>query len=483
MSTFELPLHLAEARGPEGAPAGRSPALPEEVLARNALFFCRLRWAVVLLLGILGIAARVVPGVFSQMGLHAPVAWPLAAACVLAVANVVFLIHARSLRGRTTGHAAKANLWAQIMLDLAVLTAVAHFVGALNTPVSFAYLFHIVLACIFFSRRESLVATVAACAAFSACVGMEVSGVLAPSTLYADRGARAFLAPPPSLAGLHVAATTGSWMVVWLLASHLSETVRARDCALTETNRRLQQAQEEKSRHMLRTTHELKAPFAAIHANTELLLKGYCGEIPDPAREVVLRIARRCLRLATEVQEMLHLARLRATDHEILEWTGFDLAGVIEGGITSVQAVAEERRVRIESDLEPAPTWGVADQVQLLVRNIIANAVVYSRPDGVVRVTCRREATGGALAVVADGGIGIPADKLPKIFDEYYHTDEAVRHNASSTGLGLAIVAHVAQTHGIRIAVESEPGAGTTFSMRFPQALSQSERPGSGGRG
>ncbi len=69
---------------------------------------------------------------------------------------------------------------------------------------------------------------------------------------------------------------------------------------------------------------------------------------------------------------------------------------------------------------------------------------------------------------VEDDGIGIVPEKLPRIFDDYYRTDEAVRHNRDSTGLGLAIARHVAAMHGIRVRVESAPGAGTRFTLRFP---------------
>jgi signal transduction histidine kinase len=69
---------------------------------------------------------------------------------------------------------------------------------------------------------------------------------------------------------------------------------------------------------------------------------------------------------------------------------------------------------------------------------------------------------------VEDEGIGIPAEKLPRIFDDYYRTEEAVRHNKDSTGLGLAIVRHVATSHRIRVRVESAPGRGTAVTLRFP---------------
>lgn len=100
--------------------------------------------------------------------------------------------------------------------------------------------------------------------------------------------------------------------------------------------------------------------------------------------------------------------------------------------------------------------------------HLIANAVVYSTEGGSVRVRCAGTSTDGPVVTVEDEGIGIPAEKLPRIFDDYYRTEEAVRHNKDSTGLGLAIVRHVATSHRIRVRVESAPGCGTVVTLRFP---------------
>ena len=109
----------------------------------------------------------------------------------------------------------------------------------------------------------------------------------------------------------------------------------------------------------------------------------------------------------------------------------------------------------------------------MLIDNLLSNAIHYSWDGGGVQVTCGKR--GGAVEVtVSDEGIGIPAKKLPRIFDDYYRTDEAARHNKDSTGLGLAIVRHVARTAGIRVQVESRYGRGTRFTLSVP-APSDSE--------
>jgi signal transduction histidine kinase len=110
----------------------------------------------------------------------------------------------------------------------------------------------------------------------------------------------------------------------------------------------------------------------------------------------------------------------------------------------------------------------VEDHLKMLLTNIVSNAVVYSVEGGIVRVRCDATPPEGPVVTVEDEGIGIPQEKLPRIFDEYYRTEEAIRHNKDSTGLGLAIVRHVAVNHAIRVRVESAPGRGTRFTLQFP---------------
>ncbi|TFG39773.1 MAG: hypothetical protein E4H48_08545, partial [Syntrophobacterales bacterium] len=185
--------------------------------------------------------------------------WPLVCAAVLAVANVAFLWHARNVEDPQSIRGVRANLWVQIVLDLLVLTVVIHLVGSTTTFIAFAYLFHIVLACIFFPARLSLIVTLLADGLFVLCVLAEQVGLLRPQAVFPG---------PPNVTRGEVAFEVASalliWAAVWHLTSHLAATVRQRDTELADANDRLLAAQEERARHMLVTTHQLKAPFAAI---------------------------------------------------------------------------------------------------------------------------------------------------------------------------------------------------------------------------
>jgi signal transduction histidine kinase len=462
-ATYTLP--LTDGPAPVVAEAPDTRSLPGSMLLKNVQWFCRLRWGVVALLGLLG-ALALVPHVLERLGLNIEIDWPLAAAGVLAIGNVLFNGHARWLRRSGAVHQARYNLWIQIIFDLLILTAVVHFVGSVGTSAAFAYLFHIVLACIFFSRAASLAVTLLACGLYVACVVAEQSGLLPQAGIY-GAALEGEVGLTAKAAVLNVGLAVAIWMAVWYLASRLAAMVRARDRDLAEANERLHRAVNERSEHMLRTTHELKAPFAAIHATTQLLLDGQCGALPDEAAAFIRRIDSRCTRLANEIQEMVQLANLRSESQGALPVGRLDAAALLRWAAGQVRPLADARSVSLETDLQPAPVRGVEDHLRMAFNNLLCNAVAYSHEGGHVRVVCR-PADGGARVTIEDHGIGIPEDKLPHIFDEYYRTDEAVRHNKQSSGLGLAIVRHVARTHGIRIRADSRVDVGTTFRLDLP---------------
>ena len=467
---YELPLPEDPRAGP-GVVEFDQP-FPASLLITNALWFCRLRWIIVLSLAAVGLASQL-GGWMERLALRPPGNWPFAVAGILALTNVGFLANIRTLRRVNSSSRAAIHLWVQIVSDLLILTAVVHFVGSRRTGIAFTYVFHIVLACIFFSRRRSLAVTLTACVLYVACITAEHVGVIPSRDMFSEMAISGESVLQPSVYVVNLMSAVGTWLGVWYLASHLSRMVQVRDAELGETNRRLLAAREERTRHMLTTTHQLKAPFAAIHANTQLLLGGYCGELPSEAREVTEKISARCRALATEIQEMLQLANLSSTSQQPA-WVELDLAEILRGCLTQLAGIARERNVTFEEDLHAAPTTGAEDHLRMLLSNLLSNAIAYSRPEGQVRVTSGVEA-GRTVVAISDDGIGIAADKLPLVFQEHYRTTEALRHNGQSSGLGLAIVRHVTQLHGIRLRVTSQSGIGTTFTLQFPVASRPNE--------
>jgi signal transduction histidine kinase len=468
-ATYELPL---TDKLPGEAEAGASQsALPDDLLTESVSWFCQVRWLVIAILlgyGVLG----VFPAVTSYFGLRQPGPWPFVTAAILTVCNVVFL---RFARAETSPATTRVNLWGQIIADLAVLTVVVYFVGSLETSIAFAYLFHIVVSCVFFRRRWSLIVTLAAIGLFAACIIAEYILKILPSrSMFAELPLAQNTPPVLIVVALNFFLTVAIWLVVWYLASRLSAAVRQREFELSRTNRRLVAAQQERSRHMLATTHQLKAPFAAIYSNAQLLEQGYCGPLPEEATQVIRRISARCRRLTAEIQEMLQLANLSSTSQDRLPQTRIVSTDMLLWCISQVDPIARERGVTFKTDLRPVALVGAEDHFKMLFINLLSNAVTYSHEKGVVHIGCRPGPSGEAVVTIADNGIGIAQDKLPRIFQEHYRTKEAVRHNKESSGLGLAIVKHVAEMYKIRIRVRSRLGSGTTFELTFPAPQNRS---------
>jgi two-component system phosphate regulon sensor histidine kinase PhoR len=120
--------------------------------------------------------------------------------------------------------------------------------------------------------------------------------------------------------------------------------------------------------------------------------------------------------------------------------------------------------------------YGDLGQLKVLFANLISNAITYSRDDCRVEVAV---SAGPPLMVrISDQGIGIAADALPHIFEDFYRSRNAAKYNVKSTGLGLAIVRQIASNLGLILKVESEEGEGTTFKVEFPPAMLEERDPG-----
>jgi signal transduction histidine kinase len=164
---------------------------------------------------------------------------------------------------------------------------------------------------------------------------------------------------------------------------------------------------------------------------------------------------------------MLQLENVQKMAAESANIETLDLSEIIRWCLAQVQPTAVKQGVKLEADLQTVKVNANEDCMKMLFSNVISNAILYSHPNSQVFVECSA-GNPQPTVIVKDQGIGIAKDKIDKIFEEYYRTDEAVIHNKNSNGLGLAIVKHVAQIHRLSIRVTSKPNAGTKFEILFP---------------
>lgn len=225
-------------------------------------------------------------------------------------------------------------------------------------------------------------------------------------------------------------------------------------------------------------SHELKTPAASIQAAAETIQTASLDDLGVIPR-FAAQLEREAARLSRIVGDLLDLSRLESGS-ELDDAVAFD--SVLRDEVERFDDAAAEAGVSLTIHAEVVPrVRGSARDLVLLVRNLVDNAVRYTRPGGRVDVELSAADHDVVLKVV-DTGVGIPQRDLPRIFERFYRVDRARSRETGGTGLGLSIVRHIVENHGGRIHVESELGRGTRFEVRLP-AIAAESRSASGHSG
>ncbi len=235
---------------------------------------------------------------------------------------------------------------------------------------------------------------------------------------------------------------------------------------LNSTFARLETAFAQQKQFASDAAHELRTPVSVILTQTQTTLNrerdaaGYKQTV-----EACQRAAQRMRRL---IESLLELARFDA-GQEVLKRMRFDFSKTISDGVEMVQPLAEERRVKIISEIAPLEITGDSERLVQVVTNLLTNAIQYNKPDGEVRVKLSNE-NNLAVLTIADTGRGISQADLPRVFERFYRSDKS-RTGAGNAGLGLSICKAIIEAHGGTIEVSSEENIGTTFTMRLPVGI------------
>jgi two-component system sensor histidine kinase BaeS len=208
--------------------------------------------------------------------------------------------------------------------------------------------------------------------------------------------------------------------------------------------------------------HELRTPIAVLQAGHEALLDGVAEPTPEELsslRDEVLRLARMIgdlQTLAAADAAVLHLARHRC-----------DLADIAAEAADSLARRFEAAAINVNRRLSSVPVLADRRWLHQVVTNLLTNALKFTPAGGTVTISAG-PAGADAVLEVADTGVGIPAEDLPRVFDRFWRGRSAGQ--TSGSGIGLAIAAELAHAHGGELTAASAAGAGTTMTLTLPQA-------------
>lgn len=218
-------------------------------------------------------------------------------------------------------------------------------------------------------------------------------------------------------------------------------------------------------RFMTDAGHELSTPISIIQANAEAMEV----ELPDTASSTnrLAVITRSTERMANLVRDLMLLSKMESPQISTNKMP-LDFEKLVRAVIEEFQELFTSKSITLKTErIGTATLVGDSESLKRLVTNLLQNALRYTEPLGEVEVAL--EGTGRLVKLtISDTGIGIPAESLPLVFDRFYRVDKSRSRNQGGSGLGLSIVKAIVDTHKGKIDVQSESGAGTTFTVFLP---------------
>jgi len=368
----------------------------------------------------------------------------------------------------------------QIAADLLILAALLHFSGGVENPLRALFVLHLIISGILLSRSATYLFATLGVALYAAMVLGELYGVLPHYPLSAHWRPDAYL--DPRLVGTHlflfgvllyVAAYLGSeietrlrWRerYVVALARELAQKSDRAEAAYQEL-RTVERAQSE---YMRKVAHELRGPLGTIRTALGVVLETPSAMPREKRLDLTRRAYRRSGELAQVTQELLTLARARSNSVAVMR-SPLHPAAVAAPVIEELRPQAEKKEVALVVSTDAVPEiLGDAEGLADLMSNLLSNAIRYTPSGGRVDFHLR-QAEGGLVIEVADTGIGIRQEDLPRIYEEFYRSRAAREAVPDGTGLGMSIVRAVVERHHGTISVESAVGTGTRVTVTIPR--------------
>lgn len=238
--------------------------------------------------------------------------------------------------------------------------------------------------------------------------------------------------------------------------------------ALREINAKLKEKDRIKDQYVFRVTHDIKGHLAAIQSSLYVAINESSGSLNEMQCKFIDKAVNRADQLTNFVRELLNLTHMRLSGHFDME--PFSLPETISKALASIDIRAKEKSITVSSDVEPSVGEIVGHEFSIneMITNLLFNAVKYTPENKTVRLEAKSKDDQVQIDII-DTGIGIPAEDLGNVFEEFFRAGNARKTERDGTGLGLSIVKQIVERHGGKISVQSEEGRGSTFTVILPK--------------
>jgi signal transduction histidine kinase len=237
---------------------------------------------------------------------------------------------------------------------------------------------------------------------------------------------------------------------------------------LEQSNQKLRELDEAKSRFFANISHELRTPLTLLIAPVETLLSKGEGISPTERHDMLGTMQANAMRLLKLINTLLDLVRLETQTVE-LQKAPVILADFIHGLGKACLALAQDKRITIETSCaaDIQPIMADVEKLERVCLNLLFNALKFTPAGGRISFSALRE-DGHICIQVRDTGVGIAVEHLPHLFSRFWQADASSQRRFQGMGIGLALVKEIVELHGGSVSVESKVGKGSTFTARLP---------------
>jgi signal transduction histidine kinase len=388
-------------------------------------------------------------------------------AAALVLENIISLLLLKRIIGTGAGNASiKRIINFQITADLVALTILLHYSGGIENPIIIYFVFHMIIASILLSARESYLQATLAAFLITLLAVLEYKEIIPHHCL---KGFITCNMPQGIFYILgHVFILVTTLYIVVYMTSSISIQLRNQEEAYKQANIQLQQKDRIKDEYVLRVTHDIKGYLAAIQSCLSVLANGIAGPLSEQQADFVGRAHDRTKKLTKFVKALLRLTEMRLSDK--FEMDFFSLKDTVSSTIESVKTKTEDKNITLSSGIEPTvdKVFGNQFSIEETITNLLLNSIKYTPTNGTVQVQVKDNGE-TVLVEISDTGIGIPENEIDKVFDEFFRASNARKVERDGTGLGLSIAKQTIQRHGGNIWAESQEGKGTKIRFTLPK--------------
>jgi signal transduction histidine kinase len=241
---------------------------------------------------------------------------------------------------------------------------------------------------------------------------------------------------------------------------------------LERTNQELKRLDQLKSIFVSSVSHELRTPLTVIKEFISLMIEGHVGTVTEDQKEYLAIANKNILRLTNLIETLLDFSRIESGKGLKLRFEPVRLIGVVEDALMTLSQRLEEKGITFENRIDPEAPMVLGDRNRLVevFINLIGNGIKFTPHGGRITIDSRglTEQRDYIKVVVADTGVGISAEDLPKVFDRFYQGQTTEKGIVQGTGLGLAITQEIIEGHQGSIVAESKLGSGASFVFTLP---------------